>query len=46
MDGSELREAVTRVNEAGKLILEIWKERNLFVANTVFDHKQIHMGAR
>ena len=28
-----------RINEAGKLILEICKERNLFVANTMFDHK-------
>ena len=32
-----------KINEAGKLILKICKERNLFVANTMFDHKQIHM---
>ena len=32
-----------RINEAGKLILEICKEGNLFVANTMFDYKQIHM---
>ena len=32
-----------RINEAGKLILEICKEKNLFVANIMFDPKPIHM---
>ena len=31
-----------RMNEAEKLILKICKENNLFVANTMFDHKQLH----
>ena len=30
-----------RIIEAGKLILKISKERYLFVADTMFDHKQI-----
>ena len=32
-----------RMSEAGKLILEIYKESNLLVTNKMFDHKQIHM---
>ena len=32
------------INKAGKLILEICKERNLFVANMMFDHKQAGLG--
>ena len=51
-DELELRKAVTRrerereeegkrINEAGQLILKICKERNMFWANTMFDHKQM-----
>ena len=32
-----------RLNEAGKLMLEIFKERNLIVANKMFGHKEIYM---
>ena len=32
-----------RINETGKLILKIYKERNFVVANIIFDQKHIHM---
>ncbi|CAK1580625.1 unnamed protein product, partial [Parnassius mnemosyne] len=35
-----------RVNDAGKLILAVCKEKGLLVTNTMFNHKKIHMYTR